>query len=137
MSMRSDSKNTQYVAVPASAAEDSSSAFRYLPAAIVTSGAHDIAHRAVYDPELGVSYSGESDVPDSEKAPETSRLTAVPRPSRDLPNERTDSRLASQSIRHHHYGQLVRLHTSALTMTRAVVMLKAVVPSKVPRRSMR
>ena len=87
--MRGDSKTTQPVVVPASAAEDSSSAARSLPEADVAAGARGIKHHAHGDPELGVSYSGESDVSDTGKSPEASRSPAVTRPLRDLPNGRT------------------------------------------------
>ena len=87
--MRGDSKTTQPVAVPTSATDDSSSTARSLVAADAAPGARGIAPRALDDPELGVRYSGESDVSDLGKAPEASRSPAVPRPSRDIPNERT------------------------------------------------
>ena len=67
MSMRGDSKKTQLVAAPASAADDSSSADRSLPAAAVAAGARGIVPRAQGGSELTVIYSGESDVPDTGK----------------------------------------------------------------------
>ena len=47
-----------------------------------------MAPRAHSDLELGVSYSGESDVSGAKKHLEASRSPAVPRLSRDLLNER-------------------------------------------------
>ena len=89
MSMRGDPKTTQPVAAPASAVDDSSSAARSLPAASVAAGACGIAPHAHCDLDLGVSYSSESDVSDSEKPLKVSRSTAVPHSLKDLSNERT------------------------------------------------
>ena len=65
MYMRGDSRPTHPGAVPDSAADDSSSAARYLAAASVAAGACGIAPHEHCDLETGVSYSGESDVSDS------------------------------------------------------------------------
>ena len=73
MSMRCDSNTTHRVAVPSSAADDASYAARSLPAADVAAGACGIAPHAHADLELGVRYSGKSDVSDSGKTPEASR----------------------------------------------------------------
>ena len=86
--MRGDSKSTRRVAVPASAANDASSAARSFPSADVAAGACGIAPNAHAEIELGVSYSGNSYVSDSGNAQEALRSPAVPRPSRDLPSER-------------------------------------------------
>ena len=67
MSMHSDSKMTQSATVPASASDDSSSAARSLHVASVAVGACGIAPHAHNDLELGISYSDESDVSNSEK----------------------------------------------------------------------
>ena len=96
--MRGDPKTKQPVAAPASAADDSSSAARYQPAAGVAVGACGIAPHAHSEPELGVSYSGESDVSDSEKPLEASRSPAVPRPFKEVPNAR------NRDIRHILFG---------------------------------
>ena len=69
-----------------------------MSAASVAAGACGIAPHAHIDPELRVSYSGESDVSESEKPIEASRLPAVPRPSRYLPSVRT------RDMRHSLYG---------------------------------
>ena len=54
MSMRGDSKTTQRVAVPDTAADDASSAARSLPASDVDAGACGIAPYAHADLELRV-----------------------------------------------------------------------------------
>ena len=64
MSMRGDPKTIQTVAAPASAADDSSSAARSDPEAGVAAGACGVAPHAHSDPEIGVRYSGDSDVSD-------------------------------------------------------------------------
>ena len=89
MSMRGVSKTTQRVSVPASAADDLSSAARFLPAADVAAGVCGITPRAHAELELGFIYSGESDVSDSGITPEASRSPAVPRSFKELPSERT------------------------------------------------
>ena len=138
MSMRGDSKTTQRVAVPDSTTEDASSAARSLHAADFAAGACGITPHSHAGLEIGVSYSGESDVSDSGNAQEASRLPMVPCPSRAQPNERTRDLItvclaAMMRMITHHHGQLVDLLTSALMMERAVVILKTVVPAKVPR----
>ena len=75
MSMRGNSTTTQSDTAPASAADDSSSAARSLPAASVAAGACGIAPHAQSNLELWVSNSD---------SPELS--PAVPRSSKDLPN---------------------------------------------------
>ena len=98
MSMRSDLKTTQYATVPASAADDSSSASRSLSASSVAAGACGIATHTHFYLELGVSYSGESDVSESENTLMASCSPAVPLSSRDLPKQRTCD------IRHSMFG---------------------------------
>ena len=88
MSMRGDSKTTQSATVPVSAADDLSSDARSPPALNVAAGACGITPHAHSDPELGISYSDESDASESKKPSEASRSPAVPRLSRDLPNLR-------------------------------------------------
>ena len=78
MSMRDDSRPTQPGAVPASAANDSSSAAPSSPSATGAAGARGITPRAHDDPDVEVIYSGESDVSDSSNAPEASRSPATP-----------------------------------------------------------
>ena len=56
MSMRGDSNMTQSATVPASAADDSSSAAPSLPAATLAAGACGNAPDAHSDLEIGVSY---------------------------------------------------------------------------------
>ena len=57
-----------------------------------------MAPRAHSDLELGVSYSGESDVSDAEKPLEVSRSPAVTHSSKELSNERT------RDMRHSLFG---------------------------------
>ncbi|CAI5736122.1 unnamed protein product [Hyaloperonospora brassicae] len=90
MSMRGDSRPAHPGAVPASAADDSSSAARSSPVATGAAGARGTAPRAHDDPDIEVIYSGESDVSDSGNTAEASRSPATPQCSpRPLPNERT------------------------------------------------
>ena len=89
--MRGDPNTAQHVAAP-------SFSSRSLPAAVAAAGACGITPQAHGDPKLGVIYSGESDVSDSGKALEASRSPVVPRPSRDLTNERT------RDMRHSLFG---------------------------------
>ena len=84
--MRGDLKTTQSATMPASAADDSSSVARSLLAASVAAGACGIAPHAHSDLELGVSYSGESDLSKSKKPLESYLSPAVLRSSRNLPN---------------------------------------------------
>ena len=72
MSMRGDSKTTQPAAVPASAADDLSSAACSPPVARDAAGARGIAPRAHDDLDNKVINSGESDVPDSRNVTEAS-----------------------------------------------------------------
>ena len=89
MSMRSDSKTTQPAAVPASTADDISSAACSPPAARGAAGARGIAPRAHDDLDNKFINSGESDVPDLRNIPEASRSPAMPCHSpRSLSNER-------------------------------------------------
>ena len=74
--------------MPASAADDASSGAISLPAAIVAADACGIAPHAHCETELGVSYSGESDVSDLEKPLQASRSPAVPHSYKELSNER-------------------------------------------------
>ena len=64
MSMRGDLKTTQYGTVLASVSDDSLSFACYLPAASVAAGACGTAPHSHSKLELGVGYSGESDVSD-------------------------------------------------------------------------
>ena len=134
---------TQPAAVPASAADDSSSAACSPPAARGAAGARGSAPRAHDDLNNEVIYSGESDVSDSRNIPEASRSPAMTRhTSRSLSNERTREMHHSLfgmtmnfvvGITMPHQHQIVLPRTSVMTMARAVVILKAVVPIQVLR----
>ena len=89
MSMRGDSRHSA-ASVPASEADDSSSAARSPSAARGAAGARGTSPRAHDDPEIEVIYSGESDVSDSGSVREASRTPVVPhRSPTTLPNEPT------------------------------------------------